>query len=533
MENTSADMTNGKLGGDLPAWRKDLSKYNPERRGHRNPIENGVMLQGFEWYLPDDAGHWDRLAGMADALAAKGVTSIWLPPAYKGQAGIHDVGYGVYDLYDLGEFDQKGTIPTKYGTRESYIACVKAFQSAGIDVYADIVLNHRMGADQTEKVAAVENDPEDRTKEISEVKDIEAWTRFTFPGRNGKYDDFVWDAGCFSGVDWDERREKGGIYNFEGSPWAESVDKENANYDYLMGANVNYSVPEVRDEVNRWGQWYLDTVGMDGFRLDAVKHIQSDFFPEWLWNLRVNNNLELFAVGEYWNAEVEVLKEYLEDVDHCMSLFDVPLHFKFFMASHSDGAYDMRHLLEDTLVEEDPDHAVTFVSNHDTQAGQALESVIEPWFQPSAYAVILLRPAGYPCIFYGDHYGVKSKGNPGIPQILDVMIDVRRGRLYGEKHDYFDDEDVVGWTMEGDEEHINSGLAVVLTNKLGGEKKMYVGTQHAGETWIDVLFRCPEEIVIDEEGYGEFRCEDGQVSVWVMKIAAEAAVQNIRPVIAS
>jgi hypothetical protein len=43
-----------------------------------------------------------------------------MPPAYKGSAGINDVGYGVYDIWDLGEFDQRGGIPTKYGTREEY-----------------------------------------------------------------------------------------------------------------------------------------------------------------------------------------------------------------------------------------------------------------------------------------------------------------------------------------------------------------------------------------------------------------------------
>ena len=42
---------------------------------------------------------------------------LWLPPAYKGVGGKNDNGYGVYDLYDLGEFNQKGSIETKYGTK--------------------------------------------------------------------------------------------------------------------------------------------------------------------------------------------------------------------------------------------------------------------------------------------------------------------------------------------------------------------------------------------------------------------------------
>ena len=80
-----------------------------------------------------------------------GITSIWLPPAQKSAAGINDTGYGCYDLYDLGEFNQKGTVRTKYGTKEEYLKAIKTFQKEGVKVYADIVLNHRLGADERKK----------------------------------------------------------------------------------------------------------------------------------------------------------------------------------------------------------------------------------------------------------------------------------------------------------------------------------------------------------------------------------------------
>ena len=89
--------------------------------------ENGVMFQYFEWYLPADASLWKTVSANAQELSDKGVTSVWLPPAYKGQAGIDDTGYGVYDLYDLGEFDQKKTVPTKYGTKDEYIDAVNNY----------------------------------------------------------------------------------------------------------------------------------------------------------------------------------------------------------------------------------------------------------------------------------------------------------------------------------------------------------------------------------------------------------------------
>lgn len=70
-------------------------------------MKNEVILQGFEWDLPADSQHWNRLKEMSSELKDYGFTAVWLPPAYKGTAGVEDVGYGVYDYYDLGEFDQK------------------------------------------------------------------------------------------------------------------------------------------------------------------------------------------------------------------------------------------------------------------------------------------------------------------------------------------------------------------------------------------------------------------------------------------
>ncbi len=60
-----------------------------------------------------------------------------------------------------------------------------------------------------------------------------------------------------------------------------------------------------------------------------------------------------------------------------MSLFDVPLHYHFYDASHSNGYYDMREIFNNTLVQRHDKYAVTFVDNHDTQPGQSLTSFIE------------------------------------------------------------------------------------------------------------------------------------------------------------
>ena len=128
----------------------------------------------------------------------------------------------------------------------------------------------------------------------------------------------------------------------------------------------------------------------------------------------------------------------------------------------------------------------------------------------------LLRIEGYPCVFYGDYYGIPSGGYFGIGRYLDLLLKARKNLSYGEQHDYFDDKNIIGWTREGIKEYDNSGLAVLLTNKLGGEKKMYVGKHFAGEKFRDLFSNFEEKVVIDENGFGKFSVKNGSVSIWVL-----------------
>ena len=113
---------------------------------------NKTMMQYFEWYLKSDCNLWNNIRLQASYLETIGITTIWLPPAYKCAGGKEDTGYGVYDLYDLGEFNQKCSIETKYGKKEEYLDAIKSLKGNGIEVLADIVFNHRMGADDKEEV---------------------------------------------------------------------------------------------------------------------------------------------------------------------------------------------------------------------------------------------------------------------------------------------------------------------------------------------------------------------------------------------
>ena len=267
-------------------------------------MENGVLLQGFHWYIKPEEKLWKQLQEKVKSYKEMGFSAIWLPPAYKGVGGINDNGYGVYDLYDLGEFNQKGSIETKYGTKEDYLACIQAFQKAGIDVYGDIVLNHKMGADGTEIVMAKEVNRQNTNEIISDDEQIEVYTLFTFPGRNKKYSDFIWHWYHFDGIDYDEKTHRNTIFLFNQKSWDQEVDDENGNYDYLMGADLDFGNEETAQEVTSWLYWYINLTKINGLRLDAVKHIPASFYKNLLPKIYHDFNKELFTVGEYWHGDV-------------------------------------------------------------------------------------------------------------------------------------------------------------------------------------------------------------------------------------
>lgn len=489
---------------------------------------NGIMMQFFHWYMPKDGTYYKHVTEEATRLAELGVNAVWLPPAYKGKDGLESTGYDVYDIYDLGEFDQKGSIPTRYGSKEEYKSAIKALQNVGIQVYVDIVLNHMGGADETEIVKVLRVNEDDRTEFIGEPFDIEAYTKFTFPGRNGKYSKFIWDHTCFSGVDYAHDLGETAIFsiiNEYGHDWEEVIDTEKGNYDYLMFSDVEFRNPEVREELKRWGEWYLNETGFDGVRLDAVKHIAPQFYNEWLDHMRTVKP-DLFAVGEYWApGELPLLLKYIDATSGRMSLFDAALHNTFHRASSNGKDFDLTTIFDNSLVQVKPELAVTVVDNHDTQPLQSLEAPVENWFKPLAYALTLLREGGYPCLFYPDLYGAHytDTGRDGNEHeifldkcdSIENLLMARKIFAYGMQRDYFDFPHCIGWTREGTDENEGSGCAVILSNSEQGHKKMEIGIRHAGKTFVDYLGKHEAEVVIDENGWGEFFVQGGSVSVWV------------------
>jgi alpha-amylase len=140
-----------------------------------------------------------------------------------------------------------------------------------------------------------------------------------------------------------------------------------------------------------------------------------------------------------------------------------------------------------------------------------------------AYAFILLRQEGYPCVFYADYYGAHYWGTGKDGQeheiwmdshrwIIDKFLYARRNFAYGPQYDYLDHPNTIGWTRLGDDTHPEA-MAVLMTNGADGWKWMEVGKPNA--MFYDITEHFEDVVRTNSSGWGQFKCRGGSVSVWV------------------
>jgi len=529
------------------------------------PCENKTIFQGFEWYLPANIPqlirdarndvlknklmtHWTNLTLLLPELKALGITSIWIPPACKASNPM-DNGYAIYDLYDLGEFDAKGSVATKWGTKQELQALCREAQRLGMAVIFDAIFNHRAAADGTEEVKAVRVDSRHRTKELDKSSlTIEAWTKFNYDARDGKYSQLKYNKDHFSGIDWDNKTRQKSIYKIVGvrpdgskRGWAQDVGKsENGNYDYLMCANVDYGNANVREDVKNWGRWLSHELpGVRGTRLDAIKHYSAGFQKEYIDYVKRAADADgsnYFFVGEYWSRNSLALSKHMDKTfGGQLHMFDVGLMYNFHEISNG-RVRDLRRVFSGSLVELQPKRAVTFVTNHDTQETQSLAAPVEPWFIPHAYALILLQRSGHPCVFWGDVFGT-SGPHPRPPACggrLMRLVKARQLFAYGVQKDHFStsisvtrdlfvgkDTSCIAWQRQW--QHSTHGpislVVLVSISWSWKKKKVMVPKECAGQVFTDLMGSSWSGVQIDKDGFGEFVVGPRNITVWTWRDA--------------
>lgn len=157
------------LPSSRPSSRPNSRPQTPEGGEDQPTPDNRTLFQTFEWHTPSQppapdqthapTSHYARLAQLIPSLAQLGVNSVWLPPGCKANSAQGN-GYDCYDIWDLGEFDQKYARSTRWGSREELQDVMDTARREGVHCIWDAVLNHKTAGDATEETWAVEVDPE-------------------------------------------------------------------------------------------------------------------------------------------------------------------------------------------------------------------------------------------------------------------------------------------------------------------------------------------------------------------------------------
>ncbi len=334
-----------------------------------------VILQGYYWnsnpgdITSNDGIWWDTIALVAPYIADAGFQTVWTPPANKGFANVFDMGFGIYDYYDFGEFNQKGSLRTRHGNKAQLLAMIQALHNEGLLVMADLVLNHRGGGDGEEPEACDDGvPPTDRFTLFTPASNRFPMDAADFHPNNGPHCDvfppfhdriFFEDICYFNFID-------------------QTLDSNLPNNGWFFGP---HNLGKAGDSLIVWGRYLLDEIGFDELRLDAVKHIEPGFLAPFLVELANGN--QPYAVGELFDGDLATLKGYHDDVegfvsnfgvgskDANLAIFDFNLRFALRdMCNNTGGGFDMWSLNGTGLKFNpagglDGEDIVTFVENHD------------------------------------------------------------------------------------------------------------------------------------------------------------------------
>ncbi len=427
----------------------------------------GVLLQAFYRQgdrgvpCPADGDHgaawwWDHLARQAHALRQAGFTAVWLPPLWKGDSGIHSVGYDPFDDYDLGSKDQKGTVPTRYGTREQLARCVAMLRANSLDVYVDLVEHHRNGG----------SGHEGKTFRYADADGRPGGGRFpknpsSFHGGDIPRDPNVLQDLSFGSV----------LAPINGKPHA-----------YVFGGLL------------AGADWMTRALDIQGFRVDFVKGMSTDFvFP-----LLNHGALKgTFVVGEFFDGDLALVRHWVSNptgMRSRASAFDFPLRGILFEMCNNADSFDMSRLDHAGLAAIDPRHAVTFLENHDTDTEHG--PIRRNKAQAYAY---LLTSEGYPCVYYKDYS--EDRGCYGLKKIIDNLIWIHENLAAGPTQPRWKEHAVFAYERLG-----GPHLLVGLNNSESARRTITVDTGFG-----------PGVLLHDYTGHGgDVRADDrGRVTVTI------------------
>jgi len=298
-----------------------------------------------------------------------GITGIWLMPIQDSPS------YHGYDGVDY------RSINPDYGTKADFQTFLAAAHDRGIKVIIDFVMNH-CSDDHPWFQASAGSDPA--------YRDWFRWSPYD-PGQSGPWGQQVWH--------WDPSDWYYGLFS-GGMP------------------DLNYETPAVRDTMFQIADYWLDTVGVDGFRLDAVLYILEEggqlqntagtfaFWEDYTTHVKAVEP-EALSVGEAWTSTSTVLQYVTGDrLDLC---FEFDLSYAMLGAANDGYADWVSAKANEVYLQYPYLQYATFLTNHDQD--RSFTVLGEHEGKARAAAGIYMTLPGVPFVYYGEEIGMVGSGD--------------------------------------------------------------------------------------------------------------------------
>jgi alpha-amylase len=339
-------------------------------RSHMNQADvfYEIFVRSFQDSDGDGIGDFNGIVQRLDYLQSLGVTALWLMPIHPSPS-YH--GYDVLDYY---------AVNPDYGTLTDFKRLLGEAHRREMRVIIDLVLNHSSSQHPLFQAAL---DPQ------SPYRDYYVW-RETGPGQDGG-----------SGHGW-HKTDHGTYF---GLFWSEMPD-------------LNLTNPAVTAEMQNMARFWLNEVGVDGFRIDAIAHlIEEDGHHEntpathaWLqefYTFLKGVNANATVVGEVWEAGGALIKAYGGGREKLDQMFNFELAKGYLNSARGKDKASVVHALNVALAEAPHGNYATFLTNHDQdRAMSVLGGSVE---RAKVAAALLLTGPGTPYLYYGEEIGMTGR----------------------------------------------------------------------------------------------------------------------------
>ena len=353
----AADETEENVLGIYPKWAETTVFYE-------------IFVRSFADSNGDGIGDFKGIEENLDYLEALGIGAIWLMPIMESTT-YH--GYDVVDYYS--------TNPD-YGTMEEFDSLVNACHEKDIKIIIDLVVNH--------------------------TSNENPWFKKALKDENSKYRNYYTIAETIPVSDihpqypyW-RQDEETGLYYF-------------AQFDSIM-PDLNYHNQEVRDDIKNVAAFWLEH-GIDGFRLDAAKEVDSDIEVTLDWWKEFTKHVasikqDTFIVGENWTTEYTLVGRYYEAMPSSFNFSATEKILGMAEGKNVDMVADMNTMRKRyrEKVEKSEVNAImidsVMIGNHDMDRAASRLGDIQ---KAKLAATIQFTLAGTPFIYYGEEIGQKGE----------------------------------------------------------------------------------------------------------------------------